>query len=68
MKQLFELLYNDIWQWSLQHFFNIYYNNLSHAVQRWDYIYLNLDLIIIVNQRFMHPIGITDIKDNHVLF
>ena len=31
-------------------------------------IYLDLDLIIILNERFMHPIDhTTDIKDNHVL-
>ena len=69
MKQLFELLYNDIWQWSLQHFLNIFYNTLmSNPMMSNDKIkiYLDLDLIIILNERFMHPIDhTTDI--NHVL-
>lgn len=39
--------------------------DLSHDVQWWDQI-LNLDLIRL-NQAFKYPIGITDIKDIHVL-
>ena len=47
MKQLFELLYNDIWQWSLQHFLNIFYNTLmsNPTLSNDDSLNANINLI-----------------------